>query len=177
MAPEDVVDVEECAEAMNEREQSITCHPEACSAAPALCRVGCALAVIDDLLRAHGTVRGEEVDALLDLRWLLNHRENAEAALSLFCSLRRDMEGRHYLAFFRLRRWLENHIVVTARPNRSVPERTVPLLLTNFCLEAIRSRCVLMARRPGEPLLGARVSFSFRPVIAGVNATAEAAVV
>ena len=145
-------------------DDSPACSLTTCHCAPASCRTGCALEVIDELLRAHGTVRGEEVDALLDLRWLLNHREDAESALGLFCTLRRMMEGRHYLAFFRLRRWLENHIAVTARPYRAVPERMVPLALDNFCLEAIRSRCVLMARRPGEPLLGARVRFSFKPV-------------
>ena len=139
-----------------------SCSLTTCDCVPAACRTGCALEVIDGLLRAHGTVRGEEVDALLDLRWLLNHREDAEAALALFCTLRRTMEGRHYLAFFRLRRWLENHIQVTARPNSAAPSRHVPLALNNFCLEAIRSRCVLAARRPGEPLLGAKVSFSFK---------------
>lgn len=143
---------------------SPACSFTTCHCAPAACRTGCALEVIDELLRAHGTVRGEEVDGLLDLRWLLNHRENAEAALTLFCTLRRVMEGRHYLAFFRLRRWLENHIAVIARLRPGVPDRSVPLTLDNFCLEAIRSRCVLMARRPGEPLLGAKVSFSFKPV-------------
>jgi hypothetical protein len=169
------VDVEECFEiAMNVN--SPACSLTTCHCAPAACRTGCALEVIDELLRAHGTVRGEEVDGLLDLRWMLNHRENAEAALGLFCTLRRMMEGRHYLAFFRLRRWLENHIAVTARSCRAVPERTVPLMLNNFCLEAIRSRCVLMARCPGEPLLGAKVSFSFKPVVRAVAPTLAAAV-
>ncbi|HMJ88502.1 MAG TPA: hypothetical protein VK530_01730 [Candidatus Acidoferrum sp.] len=140
------------------------CSLTTCGGTPAVCRTGCALEVIDELLRAHGTVRGDEVDGLLDLRWFLNHRADAEAALALFCTLRRAMEGRHYLAFFRLRRWLENHISVTARLCPGLPARTVSLALNNFCLEAIRSRCVLAARRPGEPLFGARVTFAFAPL-------------
>lgn len=152
-----------------------TCSLTSCECVPSSCRTGCALAVIDELLRTQGTVRGEEVDALLDLRWLLNHREDAEAALAQFCTLRRAMEERHYLAFFRLRRWLENHISVTAWVSRNLPERKVPFALNNFCLEAIRSRCVLAARQPGEPLLGARVKFAFKPVLPAVrHASVEA---
>ena len=62
------------------------------------------------LLREHGSVRGEEVDLLLDLRWLLRHREQPEKALELFRELRRRLEDKHYLLFFRLRRWMENHL-------------------------------------------------------------------
>src|SRR5688572_9129416 len=86
------------------------------------CRGTCALEVIDELLRTQGSVRGEEVDALLDLRCMLRRQEDAEAALTLFCGLRRTMEERHYLSFYRLRRWLENQIEASVRIVRGAPE-------------------------------------------------------
>ena len=60
-----------------------------------------------------GTVSGDEVDHLLELRWKLRQREDAEGALKLFCDIRLRMEQRHYLAFFRVRRSLENHLVAS----------------------------------------------------------------
>ena len=78
--------------------------------APADCRWRCALEVIDELLGHAHTVTGEEADLLLDLRWKLGKSEDAEGALRLFCDLRLRMEQRHYLAFFRIRRWLEKNM-------------------------------------------------------------------
>lgn len=89
---------------------SLPRHDNDCQCSPATCLDTCALQVIDGLLAACGTVRGEEVDALLDLRSLLRRRENDAAALVIFRQLRRSMESRHYLAFYRLRRWMDNHV-------------------------------------------------------------------
>ena len=147
----------------------LSCH---CLCTPQSCRTGCALAVIDSLLRAQGTVRGDEVDLLLDLRWLIHHREAPEKALAIFCTLRRGMETRHYLACYRLRRWLENHLVAQVRIRPDAPERTANVKLDRYCLEAVRSRCVLAARVPGEPLLASRVRFAFR-VAAPVQESAD----
>jgi hypothetical protein len=72
------------------------------------CRLKCSLEVVDELLSTPGAVTGDEVDLLLDFRSLLRARRDAEATLRLFCDLRRRLEQRHYLAFYRLRRWLEN---------------------------------------------------------------------
>src|SRR4051794_38120766 len=83
--------------------------------APADCRWRCALEVIDELLSQPDAVSGEEADSLLDLRWKLGKNEDASGALRLFCDLRLRMEQRHYLAFFRIRRWIENHLVAAVR--------------------------------------------------------------
>lgn len=128
------------------------------------CRGTCALEVIDELLRTQGSVRGEEVDALLDLRWMLRRQEDAEAALALFCQLRRTMEERHYLSFYRLRRWLENQIEAIVRIVRGAPERRVALKLNWYCLEAIRFQCLHSAKKVGEAVLAPRVRFGFRSV-------------
>ena len=125
------------------------------------CRPACALEAVDSLLRAAGAVRGEEVDALLDFRSLLRHRQDAEAVLSLFCQLRRAMEERHYLTFYRLRRWLENHIQVLVLSSGDFEQETA-LKLDRYCIEAVRSHCLQSVLKPGEPLLAPKVQFLFR---------------
>ena len=90
--------------------------PETAVCTALTCRWRCALEVIDELLGSpRDRVSGEEVDLLLDLRWQLGRRQEPETALRLFCDLRIRMENRHYLAFFRIRRWLENHLVAAVR--------------------------------------------------------------
>ena len=135
-------------------------HP--CTCTPVTCHGGCALQVIDSLLSEPRGVTGEQVDALLDLRFLLRQSDDAEAILKVFCQLRLVMEASHYLAFYRLRRWLENHIEAQVRLCRGLPETTVALKLDRFCLEAVRSQCLRAALRPGEPLLAPRVRFALR---------------
>jgi hypothetical protein len=120
------------------------------------------LEVIDELLRSKPAVRPQELDALLDLRWLLRHRQDAEAAVILFCSLRRNMEERHYLAFYRLRRWLENQVEAVIRLRRGEPEKIAPLKLERYCGEAVRFQCLESVREGREPLFCPRVKFVFR---------------
>ncbi len=141
--------------------------PEICTHSTCVfsnCQGTCALQVIDELLRSQGSVRGDEVDGLLDLRWMLRSRDDAEAALTLFCKLRRAMEERHYLSFYRLRRSLENQIKARVRIVRGAPERTVALKLDWYCLEAIRFQCLHAGKQPGERPLAPRVCFTFHPV-------------
>jgi len=135
--------------------EGFTCTPETCHPA-------CALEVIDDLLRASAAAHASEVDALLEFRWLVHRRQDAEAVVGLFCQLRRNMEERHYLNFYRLRRWLENQIEASIRLRRGDPERIVPLSLERYCIQAVRYHCLERVRENGEPLLSPRVSFSFR---------------
>lgn len=139
-----------------------TSADENCSVAS--CRVRCAMQVIDELLAQRGAVSGDEVDALLDLRFHFRHRQDAEAALRLFCELRLRMEQRHYLAFFRMRRWLENHLaaaVVTAQDAR----QTVGVKLDHYCVEAIRRVSLCAALGRGVSAKHPRVRFVFRPLV------------
>ena len=130
-----------------------------------VCRWRCTLEVIDALLRLPRTqVTGEETDLLLDLRWQLRHRTAAETALRLFCDLRRRMENRHYLAFFRLRRWLENHLVAAVRVCPAADARMVPVKLDHYCVEAVRRVCLCACLGAGAPLLMPRLQFAFRPI-------------
>src|SRR5262245_3456592 len=80
------------------------------------CHWRCAPDVIDELLSQPGPAVQENLDRWLDLRWHLQLRQDAETALCLFCDLRRILESTHYLTFFRIRRWLENHLVARVSP-------------------------------------------------------------
>jgi hypothetical protein len=132
------------------------------SAISSQCRHACAVDVVDRLLQASASVRGEEVDALLDFRSLLRRRSDAEQVIAQFCTLRRMMEDRHYLSFYRLRRWLENHLEVRVTVRRNDPERLGRLRLDHYCVEAIRFQCLHSVLRQGEPLLGPKIRFVFR---------------
>lgn len=129
---------------------------------PRGCRAGCALEVVDSLLCAGGKVRGEEVDALLDLRWLLHHHDDAERLLTLFCQLRLALEPRHYLAVYRLRRWLESHLEATVRTREGAPEQIVPLKLERYCLEAVRGLALRIVADELKPEDRPHVRFQFR---------------
>jgi hypothetical protein len=142
-----------------------TCTHLACT--PANCNLNCALEVVDGLLRATHAVRGEEMDSLLDLRSLLRRREDPEATLASFCQLRRSMEDRHYLSFYRLRRWLENQIQVCISSSDADNEaiRIIPLRLNRYCLEAVRGQCfqTALAYSPSNGI--PRVRFVFQPLV------------
>jgi hypothetical protein len=130
---------------------------------PASCRWRCALEVIDELLSEPGAVSGDEMDRLLDLRYLLRRAEDAEGALRLFCDLRRRLEQRHYLAFFRLRRWLENRLVAEVRICPAAEPQRVRVKLGHYCVEALRRVSLCAALGEGSVLLAPRLRFVFSP--------------
>ncbi|MGH7936609.1 MAG: hypothetical protein ACREF8_06340 [Chthoniobacterales bacterium] len=132
--------------------------------APLQCRRRCALEVIDDLLSQPGAISGDEADRLLDLRWKVSRREDAEATLRLFCELRLRLEERHYLAFFRIRRWLENHLIAGVQPCQAAEPRLRPVKVDHFCIEAIRRASLCAVLSEGLILFAPRLRFLFRPV-------------
>lgn len=138
--------------------QQLTCAAD-CSADS--CRLTCSLEVVDTLLSTTEAVTGEEVDLLLDFRSLLRARRDAEATLRLFCDLRRRMEQHHYLAFYRLRRSLENQIAVGVHSAQSGETAVVPLHLDFYCVEAVRRQCLCAAIQQGGKLPMPRLRFSF----------------
>ncbi len=149
-------------------------NPSTCSTTPenactpARCRERCSLEVIDELLALASGVRGEEADLLLDLRWQLRQGTDAEGVMRLFCDLRVRMEQRHYLAFFRLRRWLENHLVALVQICPAAEPHRVAVKLNHYCVEAIRRVCLCTAISNGTVLLAPRLRFAFHQVPAHV---------
>jgi hypothetical protein len=131
--------------------------------------------VIDELLTEPSATSGEEADLLLDLRWKLGTREDAEDALRLFCDLRRRMEVRHYLAFFRLRRWLEHHLLAAVRSGPAAEAQYVGVPLDYYCVEAIRRICLCTALGLGTALVAPRLVFQYRPESRNLETTATTA--
>ncbi len=147
-------------------------EPNPCTCSPLTCEFNCALQVVDGLLQAQGSVRGEEMDALLDLRWLLHRHQDAEEAVRLFCRLRQMMEHRHYLAFYRLRRWLENHVEVQIDVPYTGASRVIPLQLQPRSWEAVRHQLLQSALPRGRIQPGCHIRFDFRaaqPVANGAS--------
>lgn len=118
--------------------------------------------VIDQLLSLQSGVSGEETDLLLELRWLVGNRADAEGTLRVFCDVRRRLEQRHYLALFRIRRWLEAQVQAEVRFSPRGRPRLVPLKLDHYCVEAVRRVCLCVALGPGDRLVAPRLTFRFR---------------
>jgi hypothetical protein len=118
------------------------------------------LEIIDELLALHG-VSGEATDLLLELRWLVRQSRDAEATLRVFCDVRRRLEQQHYLALFRIRRWLEGRLQARVRLVAHGAERIVPVKLDHYCVEAVRRVCLCSALRSGDRLITPRLTFHF----------------
>ncbi len=142
-----------------------SCHP-------ITCRWRCAIDVIDELLGRRATISDREADDLLDLRLKLLSAFDAEETLRVFCAVRRRMEQRHYLAFFRIRRWLENNIVVSVVCSPGTGPHQANLKLDHYCVEALRRSSLCAALRNGAVLDRPNLSFLFRPSYKAQNARA-----
>ena len=130
---------------------------------PKQCSRRCAVTVIDELLCQNDVVSGDEADRLLDLRWLLRKRTDAEGTLRLFCDLRLQMENRHYLALFRIRRWLENNIIASVSVSSTQKPELVQLKLDHYCVEAVRRVCLCATLAKGAGLFSPKLRFVFLP--------------
>lgn len=131
---------------------------------PVSCHWRCALDVIDELLGSGSSISGGEMDRLLDLRWQLRHRSDGESVLRIFCELRVQMEQRHYLAFFRIRRWLENHLLAAVRVCPAAEPHVVSVKLDRYCFIAVRRACLCAALGRGAVLIAPRIEFAFRAI-------------
>lgn len=114
------------------------------------------------MLRQPGFATGAEVDVLLDFRWRVHQGDNAEQALRLFCELRRRLEHRHYLAFFRLRRWLEGGLIAVVTLGPGGTPSFAPVKLDHYCVEAVRRVSLCAALESGGKLVAPRVVFAFK---------------
>lgn len=142
---------------------------------PATCHGRCAIEVIDELLSQRKSITGEQADLLLDLRWQLSRQDSAEEALRLFATLRLQLEPFHYLAFFRMRRWLEHHIIAQVQSCPAAPAHHCAIKLDAYCIEAVRRHCLCRALAKGTPLLAPRLTFAFRTKIRLAHAIAAQA--
>jgi hypothetical protein len=132
------------------------------SSAVSQCPLNHGVAVIDQLLAA--ITRDHDATALdvaLDFRLLLANSTDADAILREFFHVRAVVEDSHYLACFRLRRWLQSEIAASVRLDRSQPARRTPINLNAKSYRELCARCAFDAAA-GQPLSAwVRVEFSF----------------
>ncbi len=112
------------------------------------CPLNHGVSVVDQLLAA--ITRETEFDAraldvALDFRLMLASSTDAEAILQAFFQVRAAAEERHYLACFRLRRWLETQFVAHVRLDRSQPYREISLRLEARTYRELCARCAFDA--------------------------------
>lgn len=134
------------------------------TATVSLCPFHDGAATLDGLLAEIDARDTATFDAALDLRSLLADGRDAEACLATLFHLRALLDGRHYLAFYRVRRWVQRRLVAQTRAARNEPWRTRELPLDAARLDELTNSCLaaLAAESSGELPFGARVRFAFR---------------
>lgn len=126
---------------------------------------------LDLLLAELGADEAQALDLALDLRSAIAAMAHAGTCIDLALRLRRALDGRHYLAFYRVRLWLQRLIEVQARAWRGDDWKGYPLPLNSARVDEIENACrsAWAAETPyGDPQW-AQVRFAFR-TDAAVNA-------
>jgi hypothetical protein len=72
------------------------------------------------------------------------------------------MEGRHYLPFFRIRRWLEHNLVASVSICPAAEAHEVHVQLDHYCVEAVRRVCLCAALGRGAVMIAPRLRFEYR---------------
>ncbi len=144
----------------NDSESFYSCHCTADS-----CRERCGHEIVDVLLHEQAERAPDLVDSLLDLKSALAQRSDAEQILETFCELRRRLEKRYYLAFYRMRRWLENQMEAQVSRGRGYAPRVYPIRLKartlSGVIESIRAEFGESEKSPPQYSFF-RVEFAFR---------------
>ncbi|MFT3828450.1 MAG: hypothetical protein QM691_01965 [Opitutaceae bacterium] len=97
------------------------------------------------------------VDLSLELRSAMTAQTDADRCLHLLFALRKALDGRHHLAFFRVRAWMRRRIVARIRPGRASPWHVVALPLDCARYDELvnRTLAVLAADEHGWPATAA----------------------
>ncbi|WP_044891974.1 hypothetical protein [Opitutus terrae] len=119
------------------------------------------MSVVDQLLAAI-TRDGdhEELNAALDFRLMLAGAPNPAAVLRAFFDLRHAVAERHYLPFYRLRRWLETNMLALVHVDRSSSPHRVRLQLDAASFGALYAQCAVTATAGRPPQAWTRVQFA-----------------
>lgn len=121
---------------------------------PGACPLNQGLSVVDQLLAAI-TREGDRdaLDAALDFRLLLANSGDPAAVLRGYFALRGIVEEYHYLALYRLRRWLENSFAALVLVDRSGIPQLVGVNLSVPSFGALYASCAVLALdgQPAQP--------------------------
>ena len=125
------------------------------------CPLNHGVAVVDQLLAAITRERdAAALDVALDFRLLLASSTDADHILREFFRLREVVEEAHYLACFRLRRWLQSEIIAHVKLDRSQPVRQTPIKLDASTYRELCVRCAFDAAAGERLSPWVRVSFT-----------------
>lgn len=107
--------------------------------------------------------RGDILDTALDLRHSMQLRRDAGQCVALLCRLRSQLDGRHYLAFYRVRCWMRRSLAVESSAGRNEPWVRHELPLDCARPDEVEHQC-LAGHWPAQEdhaLNAARVRFVF----------------
>ena len=135
--------------------------PSPGTAAPELCLFHDGLATLDVFLAELDPRDRELFDAALDLRSLATGGDAVACIKQLFC-VRALLDGRHYLAFYRVRCWAHRAFRVEVRTHRATAALTRAFPRDGGRLdEVVNSALAAVADTNGEIPAGAHVRFVF----------------
>lgn len=128
------------------------------TAQPALCLFHDGIAVLDVFLAELDPKDHALFDAALDLRSLATGNDATACVEQLF-RVRALLEGRHYLAFYRVRCWARRHFRVEVRAHRGASVLLRELPLDGGRLEEVVNASLAELAENGEVPAGAFVRF------------------
>lgn len=119
--------------------------------------------MVDNLLHVAAREHPQSLDLLLDLKSVLNQRQNAVETLRLFCIARQQLEEVFYLRLYRLRRWLEAQIVAEVTWPRGYRTLIRPVKLSERSVPALKEALIVRAseERPEVASSAGQVHFHF----------------
>lgn len=127
-----------------------------------LCPFHDGLATLDLLLAELDPQDTTLFDAVLDLRSLASGRD-AGACLAQLFKVRTLLDGRHYLAFYRVRCWAQRTFRVEVRSRRGEAALLRELPRDGARLDEIVNSSLACLAQDGEIPAGAHVRFVFTP--------------
>lgn len=129
---------------------------------------------LDFLLAELSRAGSPALDLALDLRSAVLARADPEHCVRLGLQLRQALDGTHYLAFYRVRLWLQRVIFVQVRGQRGEPWSTFSLPLNSARVAEIENACCAAwaLEEPHRSLEWAQMRFVFRPLEQPATVTA-----
>jgi len=130
------------------------------AAPPELCLFHNGLATLDLFLAELDPADGRLFDAALDLRSLAAGRD-ATACIEHLFRVRALLDGRHYLAFYRVRCWARRAFRIEVRAHRDAASVTRDFPLDGGRLDEVVNSSLAAVARNGELPATAYVRFVF----------------
>ncbi|HLP24431.1 MAG TPA: hypothetical protein VK477_02045, partial [Acidobacteriota bacterium] len=96
-----------------------------------------------------------------DLRCLATAQRDAAACIAQLFRVRALLDGRHYLAFYRVRCWAHRAFRVEARLARNAPAAAQAFPLDAARIDEVVNSALAPLARDGELPAGAHVRFAF----------------